>query len=934
MPPSLSTDPPSPSTPSPPPPRDGAFVAPRGPSSVAIGWALLLVGLGALFLIMARPGHLPFAPLLGAPLLAAALLGLLGALRLLDIRALFRRPPGEPWLPCVAPLPGEPRWAAPTTTAPVALVALALGAGLGGYPALPYTIAVALALLLPSAARRPGLLVFVVVGLLYLPLLGTYGLWDPWETHYGEVSREILSRDDWISLWWAQDGWFWSKPILTFWLEALSMAAFGVDFRPDAHMVHSEWAVRLPSVSLSLLAVVVVYHTVRRVRGPRAGALAALVLATMPHFFLLAHQAITDMPLVATMTIALCCLLLAFETAPGRRAPLVRVGAAELSSQHLVIALLGAIVLPQVLYLASRNLTLLPGFTWSLHGDHFLLGSAGNGDVPGNAALRDVLPFDRHALAQPITQAGLWLAGFLVLVFELRRERRKQALYMYAFYLFCALGLMAKGLPGVLLPGLVALLYLVASGRWVELAEGRLRVAWGTLVVLVGGMPWYVAMYIRHGPAFTNRLLVHDHLARLAEGVHGDKGTIGYFIEQLGYATFPWVALLPAAGLGLWWWWSVRSTRAASSAGPPEPEPEDAAQRTLRFAAVWFIGTFTLFSAMMTKFHHYIFPAVPPLAIAAGLVLDRLWGAPGRHRATALAGGGALLAVLGVGGAYGNLRGVIPAGVSDEALHRWVFEHAWPMPLALVVVAAGVALLALSARALWVPAASDGPAASPAAEAGSAGSATAMAGVGFAVACGAALAAFVGRDLSWATAVRPEGYERLIDLFVYKYDRPWPSQFDYRPILTGFAVVSTSVFALAAFRRARPMVARAALGLALVFCAWSLDVYLIDLSPHWSQRELVGRYYDLREGPDQPLLAWQMNWKGENYYTGNRVYAFQALDNKAIRAWMDTHRGETAFVVLEHTRLNSFRTLVGARRLEVLTDERFNNKFVLVRVSL
>ena len=118
------------------------------------------------------------------------------------------------------------------------------------------------------------------------------------------------------------------------------------------------------------------------------------------------------------------------------------------------------------------------------------------------------------------------------------------------------------------------------------------------------------------------------------------------------------------------------------------------------------------------------------------------------------------------------------------------------------------------------------------------------------------------------------------------------------------------------------LVARSAAG------AWPLG------SGVWSQRELVGRYYDLREGPDQPLLAWQMNWKGENYYTGNRVYAFQALDNKAIRAWMDTHRGETAFVVLEHTRLNSFRTLVGARRLEVLTDERFNNKFVLVRVSL
>ena len=58
-------------------------------------------------------------------------------------------------------------------------------------------------------------------------MLGAYGLWDPWETHYGEVAREILSRDDWITLWWAQDEWFWSKPILIFWTEALTWSALG-----------------------------------------------------------------------------------------------------------------------------------------------------------------------------------------------------------------------------------------------------------------------------------------------------------------------------------------------------------------------------------------------------------------------------------------------------------------------------------------------------------------------------------------------------------------------------------------------------------------------------------------------------------------------------------------------------------------------------------
>ena len=62
--------------------------------------------------------------------------------------------------------------------------------------------------------------------------MGSYSLSDPWETHYGEVAREMLSRNDWISTWWAQDGWFWSKPVLDFWMQALAMGIFGVQLPP------------------------------------------------------------------------------------------------------------------------------------------------------------------------------------------------------------------------------------------------------------------------------------------------------------------------------------------------------------------------------------------------------------------------------------------------------------------------------------------------------------------------------------------------------------------------------------------------------------------------------------------------------------------------------------------------------------------------------
>ncbi|MFW6050775.1 MAG: hypothetical protein ACODAU_06350 [Myxococcota bacterium] len=913
------------------------------------GILLLALGAGGAFLLMAHAGQVSLGPLWGMLCTALAAVGLLVAI------GAFRdgSPDSVPLLSqtVLGRLEGERAWQDPRTCGLVSVVSLVAGASLGGAPALPWAILAALLALLPAALRRPGLLVFVVVGCLYLPGLGVFGLWDPWETHYGEVAREILARDDWISLWWAQEDWFWSKPILIFWAEALTMGALGVDFQPDANPAHPEWALRLPIAVIAMGAVLTTHAAASRLFSRRTGVLVALVTATMPLFFFLAHQAITDMLFVGCMTIAVALLALALATDPEWEVPRYRVGRAVVSGRHALLAALVLVGLPQVLYLVSRNLTLYlpssdidapdPGFAW--HRDTFMRGSAGNDGVPGNPPVAEGLaPYLDALWAQPAVQALVWLAGLAALVWMVARERRAQVLLMLGFYFFCALAFMAKGIPGFALPGLVALLYLIASRRWSLLLEGRLRIGWGALVIAVIGLPWYVAMYVRHGPPFVNRLFVHDHINRLASGVHMDttmEGSIRYFVLQLGFATFPWIALLPATALG-WLWHRTAERRAAvpqPSVGAARASTDPAWQsgdtdhrrETLLLMAMWLFAAFALFSAMVTKFHHYIFPAVPPAGFLAGVALDRLWGAPERPwrrlpPVTLLAAAAVPLLVLGVAGMRGDVRGVLPEGAGED----WVLGHPWPATAVAALLLGGLGLLAAAMYA-WHRRHADAIAETEDEDASELGGAWAAT-----LAAGAVLVAFVGRDLAWETTARPQGYERLIHLFVYNYNRPWPDHLDYRPILTGFAVVATLLFALAVFRRLRPVMARASLGLALVFAAWSLNVYMIDLSPHWGQRELVKTYYDLRSGPEEPLVAWQMNWKGENFYTGNRVSVFVKLNNQEIRRWIDENEGRTAYFVLEHGRLGSFRGLLRNRKIEEVTTRRDNNKFVLVRARL
>jgi 4-amino-4-deoxy-L-arabinose transferase-like glycosyltransferase len=435
----------------------------------------------------------------------------------------------------------------PIASAGLVLAVVIVGAAIGGYEGLPITIALALLCFVPPALRRPGLLVMIAICAIYLPLLGTTSLWDPWETHYGEVAREILARNDWISLWWAQDKWFWSKPVLLFWMEALSMGWLGVDFLPDANPANPEWALRLPTLAMTVAALTVIYATVRRYFGPRAGALATLVTATMPQFFFISHQAITDLPLVAAITIAACCLIVAIQEDREREAPVFRIGCWRVSLQHVVMFAIVLLVLPQAVYLISRNISWVEGYGLVVHPDRFLYGSAGNLEIPGNPSPRDQNPRVGGIGGQPFVQGILWLAVLGGLAMILRKERRMRPLLMYAFYFFCAIAFMAKGLSGLAIPGAAALFYLIASQRWSLLGSGELRVSTGVLIVTAVSLPWYLAMYVRHGPAFTNRLLIHDHINRLTSGVHGDNGTVEYFVAQIGYATFPWIALVPAA---------------------------------------------------------------------------------------------------------------------------------------------------------------------------------------------------------------------------------------------------------------------------------------------------------------------------------------------------------------------------------------------------
>jgi hypothetical protein len=201
---------------------------------------------------------------------------------------------------------------------------------------------------------------------------------------------------------------------------------------------------------------------------------------------------------------------------------------------------------------------------------------------------------------------------------------------------------------------------------------------------------------------------------------------------------------------------------------------------------------------------------------------------------------------------------------------------------------------------------------------------------------GALVLAVVGRDL----AIHPDGADpgaiRIVHLYTYNYRRPWPDALDFSAILTAFTAVGVGLGFALAVRKIRKHMLVAFLVFATEWTVWGLDVYTPITAPHWGQHDILAAYYRDRSGPDEPFVAYQMNWKGENFYTGNHVPCFVSSGGPFLK-WLKEERDKgvtVVYFVTEHGRVNGLKGEVKWKAYREVTDKTVNNKFVLIRAEI
>jgi 4-amino-4-deoxy-L-arabinose transferase-like glycosyltransferase len=130
-------------------------------------------------------------------------------------------------------------------------------------------------------------LLLAASAILTLPNLGVTSLWDMDEGVNAQAAREMRDSDTWVIPTFNYE-LRTAKPVMLYWLQRASYAAFGV----------SEWSARLPSVLAGWLTVLLVYELARRMFDRSTGLLAGLILASAAQFAVLSHAATPDATLL------------------------------------------------------------------------------------------------------------------------------------------------------------------------------------------------------------------------------------------------------------------------------------------------------------------------------------------------------------------------------------------------------------------------------------------------------------------------------------------------------------------------------------------------------------------------------------------------------------------------------------------------------------
>ncbi len=219
---------------------------------------------------------------------------------------------------------------------------------------------------------------------------------------------------------------------------------------------------------------------------------------------------------------------------------------------------------------------------------------------------------------------ALWCFGVSFLHTDVRGEKPHAALARWGFAA-CAMGVLAKGLIGFALPGLVLLVWLLATRQMRKV----LHLPWvsGLLIFCAIALPWFAIVQMQFGGVL-EYLFGTQHLSRFTGKNFNNARPFWFYGVALVLLFFPWIIFVILEGFRPK---TLLNTARAATNSIASIAADLGARKAYVLLWLWPVLIVGFFSIPHSKLVGYVLPAIAPLAVLAAMGWQRTMA----HRASA-----------------------------------------------------------------------------------------------------------------------------------------------------------------------------------------------------------------------------------------------------------------------------------------------------------
>ena len=156
------------------------------------------------------------------------------------------------------------------------------------------------------------------------------------------------------------------------------------------------------------------------------------------------------------------------------------------------------------------------------------------------ATSMEFLILAKFAILDIVVSTCVWFSLCFGMYTNFCQEKNKKY-FWWLFYFFSGLAVMAKGIPGFVVPFGSMFFISIFSKKFKEIFRPQYFIV-GMIIFLLITLPWHIAMLEMHDPLFFNEYIMKHHIERFIGGnVLGREQPFYFYLLTILWGFFPWI---------------------------------------------------------------------------------------------------------------------------------------------------------------------------------------------------------------------------------------------------------------------------------------------------------------------------------------------------------------------------------------------------------